>query len=119
MPAFLRKEGNIVVVDLTGRMAMGEVEEFRAKWSEAMATGSKQLIINLTKVTMMDSSGIGTMIRCHSAMSATGGTIRLVGANTTVRQAFKVTRLDRVFSFYDDEASAVAAASAAANGASA
>ena len=115
MPAFLRKEGNVVVVDLQGRMAMGEVEDFRNKWSEAMASGSKHLIINLSKVTMMDSSGIGTMIRCHSAISATGGTIRLVGANSTVRQAFKVTRLDRVFAFYDDEASALAAA----NGASA
>ena len=113
MPAFLRKEGNVVVVDLQGRMAMGEVEDFRNKWSEAMASGSKHLIINLSKVTMMDSSGIGTMIRCHSAISATGGTIRLVGANSTVRQAFKVTRLDRVFAFYDDEATALAAASGA------
>lgn len=113
MPAFLRKEGNIVIVDLQGRMAMGEVEDFRAKWSEAMATGSKQLIINLSRVTMMDSSGIGTMIRCHSAMSATGGTIKVVGANTTVRQAFKVTRLDNVFAFYDDEAAAMAASAGA------
>ncbi len=113
MPAFLRKEGNVVIVDLQGRMAMGEVEEFRAKWSEAIATGSKQLIINLSRVTMMDSSGIGTMIRCHSAMSASGGTIRVVGANTTVRQAFKVTRLDKVFAFYDDEASALAAGASA------
>ncbi|HUS18778.1 MAG TPA: STAS domain-containing protein [Terriglobales bacterium] len=111
MPAFLRKEGDVVIVDLQGRMAMGEVEDFREKWSEAMATGSKELIINLTKVTMMDSSGIGTMIRCHSAMSATGGRIRVVGANTTVRQAFKVTRLDKVFFFYDDEAAALAAKS--------
>ena len=112
MTAFLRKEGNVVIVDLQGRMAMGEVDDFRAKWSEAMATGSKQLIINLTKVTMMDSSGIGTMIRCHSAMNAAGGTIQVVGANTTVRQAFKVTRLDKVFAFYDDEASALAAGAA-------
>jgi anti-sigma B factor antagonist len=109
MPAFLRKEGEAVVVDLQGRMAMGEVEEFRTKWAEAMATGSKNLIINLSKVTMMDSSGIGTMIRCHSAMSAAGGTIKVVGANTTVRQAFKITRLDKVFAFYDDEKSALAA----------
>ncbi len=113
MPAFLRKEGNFVIVDLQGRMAMGEVEEFRAKWSEAMATGSKQLIINLSRVTMMDSSGIGTMIRCHSAMTANGGTIRVVGANTTVRQAFKITRLDKVFAFYDDEASALASGASA------
>ena len=113
MPAFLRKEGNAVIVELQGRMAMGEVEEFRAKWAEAIASGSKQLIINLSRVTMMDSSGIGTMIRCHSAMSATGGTIRVVGANTTVRQAFKITRLDKVFAFYDDEASALAAGASA------
>lgn len=113
MPAFLRKEGNAVIVELHGRMAMGEVDDFRAKWSEAMATGSKELIINLARVTMMDSSGIGTMIRCHSAMNATGGTIRVVGANTTVRQAFKVTRLDKVFAFYDDEAAALAAGGSA------
>lgn len=113
MPAFLRKEGNAVVVELQGRMAMGEVEEFRTKWAEAIATGSKELIINLSRVTMMDSSGIGTMIRCHSAMSVTGGTIRVVGANTTVRQAFKITRLDKVFAFYDDEASALAAGASA------
>jgi anti-sigma B factor antagonist len=113
MPAFLRKEGTAVIVDLQGRMAMGEVEDFRVKWAEAMATGSKQLIINLSKVTMMDSSGIGTMIRAHSAMTAAGGSIRVVGANTTVRQAFKVTRLDKVFAFYDDEASALAAAASA------
>lgn len=113
MPAFLRKEGTVVIIDLQGRMALGDVDEFRTKWSEAMAGGAKQLIINLTRVTMMDSSGIGTMIRCHSAMSAAGGSIKVVGANTTVRQAFKVTRLDKVFAFYDDEASALAAANAA------
>ena len=113
MPAFLRKEGDIVIVDLQGRMAMGEVDEFRTKWAEAMATGSKELIINLSRVTMMDSSGIGTMIRCHSAVSAVGGTIRVVGANSTVRQAFKVTRLDKVFHFYDDEAAARAAGASA------
>ena len=109
MPAFLRKEVDAVIIVLQGRMAMGEVEEFRTKWVEAMETGSKRLIIDLTKVTMMDSSGIGTMIRCHSAVKAAGGTIRVVGANSTVRQAFKVTRLDKVFAFYDDEASALAA----------
>jgi anti-sigma B factor antagonist len=113
MPAFLRKEGGAVIVDLQGRMSMGEVDEFRQKWSEAVASGSKQLIINLTRVTMMDSSGIGTMIRCHSAVTASGGTIKVVGANTIVRQAFKVTRLDNVFSFYEDEASALAALAAA------
>lgn len=114
MPAYLKKQGAAFIVDLEGRMAMGAVDDFRAKWSEALTAGAKELIINLSRVTMMDSSGIGTMIRCHSAVTAAGGKIRVVGANNTVRQAFKVTRLDKVFAFYDDEASAIAAGQEAA-----
>jgi anti-sigma B factor antagonist len=109
MSVFLRKNGAAVILDLEGRMAMGAVDDFRAKWAEALASGTKELVINLSRVTMMDSSGIGTMIRCHSAVIAVGGKLRVVGANNTVRQAFKVTRLDKIFDFYDNEELAMAA----------
>lgn len=104
----VRKHGDAVVVDLDGRLALGgPVDELRAKWTEALAGGAKDLVFNLSRVTMVDSSGIGTMIRAHSAVSAGGGKLKLVGASPTVRQAFKVTRLDKVFEFHDDEGSAL------------
>ena len=69
MPARLRRNGEVAVIELEGRLSLGEpVEEFRQVWNEALASGVRQLVVNLTDVTMMDSSGIGTMIRCHSAV---------------------------------------------------
>ena len=109
MALTVRKHGDVTIIDLEGRLALGgPVDEFRAKWSEVLAAGDKILILNLSTVTMVDSSGIGTMIRCHSAVNAAGGKLKVIGANGTVRKAFAVTRLDTVFEFHDTEASALA-----------
>ncbi len=107
----IRKTGEIAIFDLEGRLALGApVDDFRSGWGEARASGSKQIIVYLAKVTMVDSSGIGTMIRCHSAVSAAGGKLKIVAANNTVRQAFRITRLDKVFEFHDTEEAAIATA---------
>ena len=108
MPVSVRKQGESVIVNLDGRLALGgPVDELRARWTEALAGGAKEIILNLANVTMVDSSGIGTMIRCHSAVTAAGGKLKIVGANNTVRQAFRITRLDKVFEFHDTEESAL------------
>jgi anti-sigma B factor antagonist len=110
MSAQMRRNGDTAVLELEGRFSLGEpVEEFRRLWNDALALGAKNIVVNLSDVTMMDSSGIGTMIRCHSAVMQKGGKLRLVNPNATVKQAFKVTRLDSVFEFHDSEASALAA----------
>lgn len=110
MSAQVRRNGEVAVIELEGRLSLGEpVEEFRQLWNEALASGVRQLVVNLSDVTMMDSSGIGTMIRCHSAVMQQGGKLRLVNPNSTVRQAFKITRLDNVFEFHDTEESALEA----------
>ena len=115
MAITVRKQGDATIIDLDGRLALGgPVDEFRTRWSEELAAGNKNLILNLSTVTMVDSSGIGTMIRCHSAVTAAGGKVRLVGVGEMVRQSLKVTRLERVFEFYGDEASALASLGASA-----
>jgi anti-sigma B factor antagonist len=106
----VRREGNNAIIELTGRLALGDpVEQFRAQWTEAVKDGAKFIVVNLSNVTMVDSSGIGTLIRCHSAVHSSGGKVKIVGANATVIHAFKVTRLDQVFEFHADEQSALAA----------
>jgi anti-sigma B factor antagonist len=108
MPAILRKFGDAVIIDLDGRLTLGgPVDDFRARWTEAVATGTKTIVVNLARVTMIDSSGIGTMIRFHSAMGAVSGKLMIVGANQTVREAFRVTRLDKVFQFHENESIAL------------
>src|SRR5579859_5801649 len=92
MAIAVRNQGSTAILHLEGRLSLGApVDEFRATWSAAVGGGARDVVLNLTKVTMMDSSGIGTMIRCYSALSASGGKMKIVGANATVRQAFKIT----------------------------
>ncbi|HTC93191.1 MAG TPA: STAS domain-containing protein [Terriglobales bacterium] len=114
MPTHLKKQGTTAILELQGKLALGDnLDEFRTKWSEAIATGVRDVVVNLEKVPMVDSSGIGSLIRCHSAVTAIGGKLKLVSAGEMVRQSFRIMRLDRVFEFYDNEASALASITAA------
>ena len=113
MPTHLKKQGTTAILAVEGKLALGDnLDEFRAKWSDAIAAGVRDLVVNLEKVPMVDSSGIGSLIRCHSAVSAVGGRLKLASAGDMVRQSFRIMRLDRVFEFYDDEASAIASITA-------
>ncbi len=110
MPSTLRRNGTTAVIEAQGKLTLGaEVDDFRSKWSDALATGAKHLVIILSNVPMLDSSAIGTLIRAQSALKAVNGSMRLVGPNETIMTALKVTRLDRIFEIHPDEAAAVAA----------
>jgi len=109
MPTKVEKRGEVVVIKLKGKLLLGEsVDDFRGRWREALADGSRQLIVNLSGVPGMDSTGIGSLMRCQSAVNSAGAQLRLVGVNKVVRQALRVTRLERLFEFHDSEESAVA-----------
>jgi anti-sigma B factor antagonist len=108
MAVVTRKSGDTTILEPDGRLAAGAVDEFRSKWTEAIRDASgHNIVVNLGRVTMLDSTGIGTMIRCHNAVTKNGGRMKIVAASPGVRQAFKVTRLDSVFEFYDNEQSAL------------
>jgi anti-sigma B factor antagonist len=103
-----RKSGQAAILKVEGKLSIGAaVDEFRDRWSEAIAEGAHDIIVDLSRVPIIDSSAIGSMIRCHSVVSAKGGKLKLVGAHEIVRQAFKMTRLDSVFEFHDTEADAL------------
>ena len=115
MSTRLRKQGAAVILDVEGKLALGDgLDDFRAQWTNAIASGVRELLVNLEKVPMVDSSGIGSLIRCHSAITAVGGRLKPVAAGEMVHQSFRIMRLDRVFEFYENEARALAASGASA-----
>jgi anti-anti-sigma factor len=114
MATQLRHSGGAAVLVIDGKLKMGEpVEQFRAQWSAAIQGGAKVLVILLGNVPMIDSSGVGSLMRCHASLRAVGGRVKLVGASEVVRQTLGVTRLDKLFDFYDDEPPALASIPAA------
>ncbi len=109
MSCEVRKQGTIAVLAPKGKLVLGApVEEFRSAWSDALSSGCKNLVINLAEVPMVDSSGIGTLIRCHSAAVASKGRVRIVAPNEMVRNTLRVSRLHSIFQFFDDDAAAIA-----------
>jgi len=109
MATRLRKNAGIAVLEVDGKLKMGgTVDQFRAQWTQAINDGARFLVIILSGVPVIDSSGLGSMMRCYSSLKAVGGRVKLVGANEVIHQTLGVARLDKLFDFYDNEAAALA-----------
>ena len=109
MSVTTRKQGTAIVVDLEGKLALGPaVDDFRTAWTDALAAGNRKVVVNLTNVPVIDSSGIGVLVRCHAALAAKGGKMTIAGASGVVRQALKLTNVDQLLEFHETEAGALA-----------
>ena len=109
MTTTLRQNGGAAVLEVDGKLKLGEsVDQFRAQWTQAVKDGARFVVIILNSVPVIDSSGLGSMMRCYSSLKAVGGRVKLVGANEVIRQTLGVTHLDKLFDFYDDETAALA-----------
>lgn len=94
-------DSHTVLVALTGRLMLGpDSTRLGALIPELIQRGSRDFLFDLTGVTHIDSTGIGHFIDTFNRLGKEGGTMRLVGANPSVREAFRVTRLDSVFRFF-------------------
>ena len=89
------------VVTLTGRLQLGEgCLELEQLIPQLVAAGARNLVFDLSGLTRIDSTGIGRFIDTYGRVKKVGGQMRLAGADGAVRESFRLTRLDSVFSFY-------------------
>jgi anti-sigma B factor antagonist len=102
-----RVDPDITVVSLTGRLVMGR-ESQRVEWmvEELLGQNEKKLILDLTKVDYIDSSGLGMIASCFGKVKQSGGGLRLVGANERVQNVFKMTGLAGVVAVHPSVADA-------------
>ncbi|MCC7180383.1 MAG: STAS domain-containing protein [Acidobacteria bacterium] len=100
---------SVTIVDVSGRLALGEAADvLHDKIRSLRQQGHRQIVINLGKVPYMDSSGLGALVSCHAAMSRDGGRLKLLCLTERLENLLMVSRLLNVFECFDDEASAVA-----------
>jgi len=98
------------IVDVTGPVRLGESEQaLREKIQELVGSGNRNIAINLAGVTMLDSSGIGALVRSFTSVSRGGGKFVIFSPTKMIRQTLKMVRLDTILSIYDDEGAAMAA----------
>lgn len=103
-----RKVGDVTVIDAAGRITLGEgATSFRDSVRDLAAKGDKKLLLNLSDVSYIDSSGIGEMVSGFTTVTNHGGQLKLLGLSKRVKDLLQITKLYTVFEVFDDEPSAV------------
>jgi anti-sigma B factor antagonist len=102
-----KSEPNIAIIEIAGKITLGrESSQIEAQVVKLLAEGERNLVIDLSKVDYIDSSGIGIIAYCFGKISQAGGRCRVSGARGLVMDLFRITRLENVIQLFPDAASA-------------
>jgi len=108
MKATIRQVDSVVVVDISGRITLGEgCTQLRELIRDQLAKGNKRILLNLADVSYIDSSGIGELVSAYTAVSNQGGQLKLLNLTKKVHDLLQITKLYTVFDIHDDEAKAI------------
>ena len=110
MKATNRQVDGVAVVDMSGRITLGEGSVvLRDTIRDLIGKGSKKILLNLGDVTYIDSSGIGELVSAFTAVRREGGELKLLNLTKKVHDLLQITKLYTVFDIKDDEATAIKA----------
>lgn len=104
-----RESGEIIIFDINGEIDLYNAPEIKEKIKEEMNKNKVNIVINLDKVSYIDSSGIGVLISSLSNLKKVGGALKLINVYASVRKVFELTKLTSFFDIYDSETDALAA----------
>lgn len=103
----IRRENGAIVLELAGDIDLHRSVELRAGLLETIQEKPAVLVINMSEVGFMDSSGLATLIEAMQLSRRNGGQLRLVGLNHRVRSIFEISRLDKIFQIFENESEAL------------
>lgn len=104
----VRKRSQVQLIQLKGPLRMGEaVDELRQTMEEAFDSGETRLVINLAEVPMIDSSGIGLLVRFLTAAKQRGGNIKLVNPSKFAVQTLRLVGILNLFEVFENDETAV------------
>jgi len=103
-----REEGDITILTVTGDLVIGEPETtFKKTITQLLAEGRVNLLVDLSAVGFLDSSGLGALVRALTLAQKEGGSAKLLHAGPQVRKLLQLTKLDSVFEIHEDLEAAV------------
>jgi len=110
-----RKVGDVVVLDLKGKITLGEGDELlKDKINSLVNQGYKKLLLNLAAVPYIDSAGLGEIVRTYTTVSRQGGSLKLLNLTKRITDLLSITKLLTVFETFDSESDAIKSFSASA-----
>jgi len=108
MTANTRLVGGVTIVDLSGRIVLGDGSTaLRDLVRNLISEGNKKILLNLRNVDYIDSSGLGELVSAFTSMRSGGGQLKLLNLTKRVQALLHITKLYTVFDITDDEATSV------------
>lgn len=95
-------------MDLEGRITLGESTGALREAVKAALGASKKLLLNMGKVSYVDSAGLGELVGIYTTATGQGGTAKLVNVQTKLQDLLSITRLHTIFEIFDNEPDAIA-----------
>jgi len=102
-------KNGINIIEVAGRVVYESENEFRKSIMDLIAQDRVKLVLDLSKLSYINSSGLGILINLLKTVQAKGGDIKLAGLQGELRELFSITSLDQIFSVFSTPDEAVAA----------
>lgn len=108
MKANVRHIGHVSVVDFNGKITIGEGDVILRETVQELLDGDrKNILLNLEKVSYMDSAGIGELVACYKRAKEKDGNVKLLNPSGKVYDLLSLTKLEEVFDTFTDEKEAL------------
>ena len=110
-----RTVGDVVIVDLSGKVTLGDGGDvvLKDKIQSLLQQGQKKVLLNLSDVTYVDSAGLGQIVQSYATVMRSGGSLKLLNVTKRIKDLLSITKLLTVFECHDSEAEAVTSFSSA------
>jgi anti-sigma B factor antagonist len=110
-----RAIGDVILLDLRGKITLGEGDELlKDKVNSLVNQGHRKIVLNLADVPYIDSAGLGEVVRTYTTVSRQGGSLKLLNLTKRITDLLSITKLLTVFETFDSENEAVRSFSASA-----
>jgi len=103
-----RTSGDVTILEMTGKITIGEGSvQLRDAVSKLLEAGRNRIILHLSGVTYVDSSGIGELVSRYTTTKNTGGRLKLLNLPKKIKDLLMITKLLTVFEIFEDEQTAI------------
>jgi len=103
----IRQAGIVSLVDVSGRLTSFETGALRDSISRLLKQGHKDIVLNLSGLQYLDSSGIGELARVYVSVVKQSGQMKVIGLSSRIEEVLKITHLYQVFPEFPDEEAAL------------
>jgi len=103
-----RQSGSVTVLDLSGKITLGEDGTLlKDKLHSLLHQGKKTILLNLGQVQYVDSAGLGALVSAYTTVTREGGALKLVNVTKKLQDLLSITKLLTVFDTFDSEDEAI------------